>query len=61
MLGASTVMNKQNVAEMFVFISDEYLSKSWTYPVELYGIGKYGNDSYRIFCVNEWKDVSVRV
>ena len=31
------------------------MHKPWKYPIELYGIGKYGNDSYRIFCVNEWK------
>ncbi|KAK7481797.1 hypothetical protein BaRGS_00026944 [Batillaria attramentaria] len=31
--------------------SDEYLTKDWKYPIELHGIGKYGNDSYRIFCV----------
>ncbi|XP_032065353.1 methyl-CpG-binding domain protein 4 isoform X2 [Thamnophis elegans] len=37
--------------------SDEYLVKQWKYPIELHGIGKYGNDSYRIFCVNEWKEV----
>lgn len=37
--------------------ADEYLSKAWRYPIELHGIGKYGNDSYRIFCVNEWKEV----
>lgn len=37
--------------------SNEYLTKNWKYPIELYGIGKYGNDSYRIFCVNEWKMV----
>ena len=42
--------------EVFI-IADEYLTKSWTYPDELYGIGKYGSDSYRIFCVNEWKEV----
>ena len=35
----------------------EYLTKDWEYPNELHGIGKYGNDSYRIFCVNEWKKV----
>ena len=56
----STTMNKLNVDGTCVFNSDEYLTKSWTYPDELYGIGKYGSDSYRIFCVNEWKDVSVR-
>lgn len=38
-------------------VADEYLSKRWRYPIELHGIGKYGNDSYRIFCVNEWKEV----
>ena len=37
--------------------SDEYLEKDWKYPKELHGIGKYGNDSYRIFCVNEWRAV----
>ncbi|KAG8516929.1 Methyl-CpG-binding domain protein 4, partial [Galemys pyrenaicus] len=37
--------------------SDEYLTKQWRYPIELHGIGKYGNDSYRIFCVDEWKQV----
>ena len=25
----------------------------WVYPDELHGIGKYGNDSYRIFCTGE--------
>ena len=33
------------------------MSKAWTYPIELFGIGKYGNDSYRIFCVDEWRYV----
>ncbi|BFZ08170.1 hypothetical protein BsWGS_11209 [Bradybaena similaris] len=44
-------------AKTIIRFSDEYLSKKWTYPIELHGIGKYGNDSYRIFCVNEWKQV----
>ena len=35
----------------------EYLTYNWEYPIELYGIGKYGNDSYRIFCVPEWNEV----
>ncbi|XP_076859236.1 uncharacterized protein mbd4 isoform X2 [Brachyhypopomus gauderio] len=38
--------------------SDEFLTKSWRYPIELHGIGKYGNDSYRIFCVEEWREVT---
>ncbi|XP_074260253.1 methyl-CpG-binding domain protein 4 isoform X1 [Saimiri boliviensis] len=44
-------------AKTIVKFSDEYLTKQWKYPIELHGIGKYGNDSYRIFCVNEWKQV----
>ncbi|XP_054280276.1 methyl-CpG-binding domain protein 4-like isoform X2 [Macrosteles quadrilineatus] len=36
----------------------EFLEKDWTYPRELYGIGKYGDDSYRMFCINEWRQVS---
>ncbi|KAK9514860.1 hypothetical protein VZT92_025546 [Zoarces viviparus] len=44
-------------AKTLVRFSDEYLSKEWRYPIELYGIGKYGNDSYRIFCVGEWREV----
>ncbi|XP_010072588.1 PREDICTED: methyl-CpG-binding domain protein 4, partial [Pterocles gutturalis] len=44
-------------ARTIIKFSDEYLSKRWKYPIELHGIGKYGNDSYRIFCVNEWKEV----
>ena len=45
-------------AKTIIKFSDEYLTKQWRYPIELHGIGKYGNDSYRIFCVNEWKQVS---
>ncbi|CAG6021628.1 unnamed protein product [Menidia menidia] len=44
-------------AKTLVRFSDEYLSKQWRYPIELHGIGKYGNDSYRIFCVEEWRQV----
>lgn len=44
-------------AKIIIRFSDEYLTKQWRYPIELHGIGKYGNDSYRIFCVEEWKDV----
>lgn len=42
---------------MFALLIEEYLTKPWVYPDELYGIGKYGNDSYRIFCTGEWKEV----
>ncbi|XP_068108872.1 methyl-CpG-binding domain protein 4 [Hyperolius riggenbachi] len=44
-------------AKTIVRFSEEFLTKKWRYPIELHGIGKYGNDSYRIFCVNEWKEV----
>ncbi|XP_028852419.1 methyl-CpG-binding domain protein 4-like [Denticeps clupeoides] len=45
-------------AKTIIRFSDEYLTKQWRYPIELHGIGKYGNDSYRIFCVEEWKQVT---
>uniref|UniRef100_UPI0037E96F07 methyl-CpG-binding domain protein 4 n=1 Tax=Semicossyphus pulcher TaxID=241346 RepID=UPI0037E96F07 len=45
-------------AKILVRFSDEYLTKQWRYPIELHGIGKYGNDSYRIFCVEEWREVT---
>ncbi|KAG5279467.1 hypothetical protein AALO_G00078100 [Alosa alosa] len=45
-------------AKTLIRFSDEFLSKQWRYPIELHGIGKYGNDSYRIFCVEEWKQVT---
>ncbi|XP_061701567.1 methyl-CpG-binding domain protein 4 [Syngnathoides biaculeatus] len=45
-------------AKIIIRFSDEYLSKRWRYPIELHGIGKYGNDSYRIFCVEEWRRVT---
>ena len=37
--------------------AEQYLAGNWQYPIELYGIGKYGNDSYIIFCTPEWKEV----
>ncbi|XP_060930798.1 methyl-CpG-binding domain protein 4 [Limanda limanda] len=45
-------------AKALIRFSDEYLTKQWRYPIELHGIGKYGNDSYRIFCVEEWRQVT---
>lgn len=45
-------------AKILIRFSDEYLTKQWRYPIELHGIGKYGNDSYRIFCVGEWRQVT---
>uniref|UniRef100_A0A3Q2NNW7 Methyl-CpG-binding domain protein 4 n=1 Tax=Fundulus heteroclitus TaxID=8078 RepID=A0A3Q2NNW7_FUNHE len=45
-------------AKSIIRFSDEYLNKPWRYPIQLHGIGKYGNDSYRIFCVDEWRQVN---
>ena len=44
-------------AQIIIRFSGEYLNKDWLYPDELFGIGKYGRDSYRIFCLGEWKKV----
>jgi methyl-CpG-binding domain protein 4 len=44
-------------AEQIIKFSYEYRHKAWTYPIELHGIDKYGNDSFRIFCRNEWRSV----
>ncbi|KAF4521581.1 hypothetical protein B566_EDAN001301 [Ephemera danica] len=44
-------------AERISQFSYEYCHKSWLYPKELHGINKYGNDSFRIFCRNEWRNV----
>lgn len=44
-------------ARIIARMSEEYMTKPWVYPDELHGIGKYGNDSYRIFCTGEWKEV----
>ena len=35
--------------------TSEFLCKKWKYPIELHGIGKYGNDSYKIFVLGEWR------
>jgi methyl-CpG-binding domain protein 4 len=35
--------------------TEEYLGKEWNEPIELYGVGKYANDAWRIFCKGDWK------
>ena len=42
-------------AKNIIQFSDEYLNKDWNYPIDLFGIGKYGDASYRIFCLGQWK------
>jgi methyl-CpG-binding domain protein 4 len=44
-------------AQIILKFTEQYMAGDWQYPIELYGIGKYGNDSYRIFCTPEWKEV----
>ena len=44
-------------AKTLTRMSQEYLEKDWQEPIELYGIGKYGNDAWKIFCTSDWKDV----
>ena len=39
-------------------MSIDYLAKNWKDNAKvLYGIGKYGDDAYRIFAKDEWKEV----
>ena len=37
--------------------SQEYLTKDWAMPIELYGCGKYANDAWRIFFRGDWQIV----
>ena len=47
----------QRRAKNIIRFSHEYVHKDWKYPIELYGIGKYGDDSYRMFCLGQWDSV----
>lgn len=38
--------------------SEEYVTAKWQDPTALYGVTSYGKDSYRMFCVNEWKQIA---
>ncbi|ORY02224.1 DNA glycosylase [Basidiobolus meristosporus CBS 931.73] len=41
-------------AKRIVRFSQEFLeNRTWLKPSELYGIGKYGDDSYVLFCTND--------
>ncbi|KAF5290064.1 hypothetical protein FQA39_LY14845 [Lamprigera yunnana] len=40
-------------AEQVWKMSYDYVHKKWKYPIELYGIGKYGDDAYRIFILGD--------
>jgi methyl-CpG-binding domain protein 4 len=36
-------------SKQIIRFSKEYLEKKWNDPIELYGVGKYAADSYKIF------------
>lgn len=36
----------------------EYLGGGWNNARDLYGIGKYGDDAHKIFCMGCWRDVT---
>lgn len=45
-------------SKALVQMSKDYMQKDWKdKPESLYGIGKYGSDAYRIFCLGKWQDV----
>ena len=37
--------------------SEEFVTKKWSKAKELYGCGKYADDTYEIFVTGEWKKV----
>lgn len=38
-------------------MSAQFLEMDWKEPKELYGIGKYANDAWHIFCVGNWESI----
>ena len=45
-------------SKSLIKMSNDYLSKQWQdKPEVLYGIGKYGSDAYKIFCLGDWRVV----
>ena len=48
----------QRRAKALKRMSYEFIHKDWKDdPTKLYGIGKYASDAYRIFILDDWKDV----
>jgi len=39
-------------------MSAQYVAGGWKHARELHGIGKYGDDAYRIFILGDWKSVT---
>lgn len=40
---------KNRRANTIIRFSKDWITREWTEPIELYGIGKYGQDSWEIF------------
>ena len=40
---------KNRRANTIIRFSSDWITREWTEPIELYGIGKYGQDSWEIF------------
>lgn len=40
--------------------SIEFLTTDWEYPLQLFGVGKYGDDAYRMFCCGQWHDLQTQ-
>lgn len=38
-------------------MSAEYAAGGWTQAKQLHGVGKYGDDAYRIFILGDWRAV----
>jgi len=38
-------------------MTKDYLESDWTTPSEIFGVGKYANDAYLIFCCGKWREV----
>ena len=36
----------------------EYMTKKWKSPKDLFGCGKYADDCWHIFCKGDWQSVS---
>lgn len=48
----------QRRSKALVKMSYDFIHKDWKDdPTKLYGIGKYAHDAYRIFVLDEWKEV----
>jgi len=42
---------------VLIRMSREYVEGDWTTPIDLYGCGKYADDSWRILFLGQWRNV----